>query len=103
MCASGTGRRRGAAVVLVASFCGASGLCVDAARRTPKGPDRDARVREAEAQPTPACDELETRFGEARSREESLRKTRETPWRGAAWGSYAQQAPPRPSPAAAAA
>ena len=31
---------------------------VDLARRKPKGPERDARVREAEARPTPTCDAL---------------------------------------------
>jgi len=57
---------------------------VNAARRSPKGPERDVKVQQAEARPAPACAELETRFGEARSIADAF-KTREPPFGGAAW------------------
>ena len=46
---------------------------VNAARRTPKGPERDALVKAAESKPTPACDELK-RLGEVRDFAASFNK-----------------------------
>lgn len=42
-------------------------LAVNAARRMPKGPERNERVQQAEAGPTPGCTMLRERYAETRS------------------------------------
>ena len=48
-------------------------LAVNEARRSPKGSDRDERVRSAEARSAPACDELHAMYGETRSASEAFK------------------------------
>eukprot|EP00325_Prymnesiales_sp_UTEX-LB-985_P004131 CAMPEP_0174705458 /NCGR_PEP_ID=MMETSP1094-20130205/8676_1 /TAXON_ID=156173 /ORGANISM="Chrysochromulina brevifilum, Strain UTEX LB 985" /LENGTH=315 /DNA_ID=CAMNT_0015903625 /DNA_START=42 /DNA_END=989 /DNA_ORIENTATION=- len=48
-------------------------MAVNTARRTPKGPERDARVQEAEAIPTPECTVLYERYAESRSASDAFK------------------------------
>ena len=75
---------------------------VNRARRTPKGPERDARVAEAEARPTPACGALKERHGEERALADAFKshQAAESSWgRGSVW----RVADEEPAAAAAAA
>jgi len=76
---------------------------VNAARRTPKGPERDARVREAEARPTPACVQLKD-AGEVREFAEAFKTKGEAePVNGEAWRPWQKAAAEAAAKAAAAA
>jgi len=48
-------------------------LGANEARRTPKGPEREARVRAAEARTTPACAALLSKYAETRSASEAFK------------------------------
>jgi len=61
---------------------------VDRARRKPKGAERDALVRAAEARPTPACEVLKQEYQEQRPMSEAF-KPEHDKWSGMAWRSTA--------------
>ena len=58
---------------------------VDRARRKPKGPERDALVKAAEARPTPACESLKAAHGEVRPMAEAFKHTEGERRSGVAW------------------
>lgn len=64
-------------------------LHINAARRTPKGAERDAKVASAEARPTPACVTLQAIYREERSASQAFKANPEPPggrWKpGQAW------------------
>lgn len=66
---------------------------VNSARRSgPKGPERDAKVKAAEARPTPACAELRDRYAEDRAVADAFKKRDEGWGAGTAW--QISEAPP---------
>jgi hypothetical protein len=86
-------------------------LAVNQARRTPKGPEREALVAAAEARDTPACEALLRMYDEVRSTSEAFkasasgnqRKAPVAPSWAAAGVTFGMDAPASANAAAAAA